>query len=651
MNDRAPSPPEQPMLPEHDASSTPELLLVHPAVDAEAVRAYLSAFWPDGDISTAPPGYRDISHAFFGMRAFCRETSEAQFHTPDPAIARRAAVWVDELARDWKFSEVFAVQELDLWDFLRDDLIAWLHARLTERRHIEQLLAAGQPVVMAVGLDWDQRALLRRLVEGRPAALRAEIAFYGPPPQPERETATGRRVRKLFFLLQDGWHGVQLLVENILNRRPRVLVMSSERCWKKSRHAEVRAERTDVLMQRVWREGRRRNVRLYYRSDSYHPDVGAMTGGRLAPAYLRHFLFLLAQTSRGFLEVRRIQRQWRDLALRPDFRAALVCDGLSLEELVLVWLELAVSEQLPLQARALRREMHFLRGVRPSVVILAHERRADRAMLAAARRLGIPTVGVQSSPLPECDRVHLAGEPRPSSALTWPTRLCVFSAETKRLLVEHGGLDPATVVVTGDPRLGAEQRPESRSGETRNRVRAAWGVEAGQRVIAVGCRSEECSELLAWLGSALRGREDCFVVLHPEPAHFSEEQRYRRLAARHGLHWFHFDPSRIHADWPAAVDLLVTTQWPELAEGLRLGTQVMLASWGDRARFCGPDPGELVARATTREEFEVMLHASLAQPRVPDAQRLQAFLETVYGAPQDAPARVMDVAERLLAGS
>jgi hypothetical protein len=226
----------------------------------------------------------------------------------------------------------------------------------------------------------------------------------------------------------------------------------------------------------------------------------------------------------------------------------------------------------------------------------------------------------------------------------------VFSAETKRLLVEHGGLDPSTVVVTGDPRLGAELRAESRSGETRNRVRAAWGVEQGQRVIAVGCRPEECPELLAWLGATLRGREDLFVVLHPEPARFSDEQRYRRLAARHGLRWFHFDPSRLYADWLAAVDLFVTTQWPELAESLRLGTQVLLVSWGDRARFCGFDPGELVARAATRAQFEEAVHANLAQTRAFDPQRLQAFLEAVYGAPQDAPARVMDVAERLLAG-
>jgi hypothetical protein len=630
----------------------PSLLLVHPAITGESARAFLHAVWPDADLAFPPPGYRDVSHAFSNLRAFCHESVPLDLSLTGLALARKAAMWVDGLARDWQFAEAFTAQDLDFWEFLHDGMANWLYARLRERSVFEQLIAAGPASVVAVGLDADQRALLRRLAEIHAGRFRVEIAFCEPPVPLAIETAAGRRVRKLFLVLQDGWHGVKLVVENLCNRRPKVLFVSNERCWRRSWNADGRLERTDQHLQSVWREGRSRSLRLYYRSDSYHPDVGAMTAGRLAPTYLRHFLFLLAQTSRGYWEVRRIQRQWRELAQRPDFRAALTCDGLAVDDLVVAWLERAVTQQLPGYVRVTRRERHFLQGVQPAVLVLTHDREANRAIIAAARRLGIPTMGVQSQALPVGDYVWRGPRSRSEGTFGLPDRLCVFSPEAKRLLVEDAGLDPSRVVVTGDPHLGAGT-PGARPSPTALRtMRGAWGAEETQRVIAIVCRLEECAEILAWLSPALRDRDDAVLVLHPIDGQLAIADYYRMWAARHGLRWFHHDAIGAYADWPAAADLIVTTQETYLAEGVRAGTPAVLVDLGATAPFWGPDPGSLITHAHDAGALDAVLRAFLAAPvqRLPEGEQRNAYLCSIYGAHDaGAAARVMDAVESLLA--
>ncbi|MBM3317069.1 MAG: hypothetical protein FJY75_04370 [Candidatus Eisenbacteria bacterium] len=633
------------------AGERPDLLLLHPVLGPEAMRAFVRGLWGDLDRSLPPPGYRDISFAFHGLRAFCRDLCPVESIAPDPRLLPRVTAWVDDLAREWRFSEVFAVQDLDFWDFLRDDLVRWLHARLVERAFIDELVARGYGTVTAVGIDAGQRRLLRRLAEDHPGRLRVEVAFLDPPVPAAAETVAGRRARKLFFLLQDGWHGVRLLVENLLDRRPRVLFVSSSRCWQRSWFEPGRVERTDIHLGRVWSEGRRRGGRFYYRSDSYHPDVGAMTAGRLAPLYIQLVLFLLVQTSRGFWEVRRVQRQWRELAERADFRAALVCEGLNVDELITLWFESAVALRLPRYTRETRRERHFLKGMRPAALLLSLERGAHRPILAAARRLGIPTLGVQTQPLPPGAYGPLGGPPQRPGGAGSLDRVCVFSAETRRRLVEEGGFDPATVIVTGDPRLGAADHTAGIPREALRGLRAAWGAEADQRVIAVVCRPEEAPEVLFGLSGALRDRDDVFLVLRLEAGSAVDEARSRRLAARRGLRWFHCDGRRSDADWLAAADLLVTTSWEELAEGLRLGTPAVWIAWAKSPAAGGPAVESLATIAADGVGLQRALLEKLSGPpeRLPLDGRRRAFLAAVYGeAPQDAPARILEAVEGLL---
>lgn len=624
-------------------SALPDLVLIHPAVGPEALRCFAPALWKEEGPGRPPQGYREISAAFHGLRAFCREGLEATLPAPDPALAARVRDWVDALAHEWKFPEVFGVGEVNFWAFLRSRMIAWLHEHVAEGRLISRLAAETPIALLAIGVDASHRAQLRALADASDGRLRPEVAYLDTPGPMPRQTATVRRMQKLFFLLQDGWHGVKLILENLLVRRPKLLIASDARCWQRRRGRAV-----DAHLEGVWREGRQRSLRLYYRTNLYDPDVGAMTSGRLAPTYLMHFFFLLAQTSRGFWEVWRIHRQWRQLRDRPEFREALVFDGLPVGEIVRDWLDAQTARWLPQNVRHTRRETYFLRGLRPRAVLLTHEQAMNRPILSAAKRLGIPTVALQLRPFHVWDHAYLLSRRDPEHSTCLPDRLCVFSQEAKAFLVEQGAFDPSAVVVTGDPRgdaLDENGTAGERRAESAARMRRRWGVEGDRRVIGLACSPTDCSQALDWLAGALRDRDDAFVLL----CLLGGGDVGRDLLAGHGLRWFHALPSGTLEDWRTGIDLLLTTDWVEAAEALARRTPAAIVGIGDRPPLAGPEPGPLVARAPDRVELSRILHAALARPgRVPADEAWQRFVGAYYGERDGrASTRVVDLLEGL----
>ncbi len=634
------------------SSADPDLVLVHPALEPRVVQRLLPEWWPDGDLVGVPSGYQEVSHVFPGLRAFLRGELVARLPAADPDLPVRVRHWVDQQAQRWDLSGVFATGDLSFWPFLRDGMIPWLCGLVSLRA---QLLALGQEgglSVLAAGVDHDQRRLLKLVADSQAyGRFRPEVAYTATPTGPAAETATERRARKIFFLLQDGWHGVRFVAEELLVRRPKVLIISADSCWLRRRGPEGSRARTDVHIEAIWREGRRLPLRLYYRSGSYHPDVGAMTGSRLPPVYWRHLLFLLAQKSRGVLETRSIQRAWRRLRESHELREAFVFEELDLTDLVVRWLDRALEHDLLDYARATRRESHFLRGVRPDAILVTHERDENRSVLAAALRLGIPTAVLQLRQGQwgrEVFRDQPAGLPAPALL---PDRICVFSPGCKAQLVEWGALDPIKVTATGDPRLDAVAFGAPADPESRERLRRRWGIEEGQRILGIACRPEEHALVLSQVGEALQQRQDAFLLLQVRTGAPGEERAFRQSAAGHGLRWIHLLQPGQFAEAMEILDALLATTSDDVAEGvLRRLPVVHLRTWA-AASALHPDPGDLIHRADSaaalRPLVEKALAGSLTPARAGDAWR--DYVQSVFGPPEGGAARrVLDVILELL---
>lgn len=629
----------------------PDLLLVHPTLESWVVQRLLPQFWPEGELGRVPDGYREISSACFSLRAFCRDGCPAHLPDADPTLWASVQEWVDSQTQRWDFREVFTARELNFWALLRDRMVRWFHRIMTERRALEQMVGDEELVVLAVGVDPFQRMLFRGLTERLQWRFRPEIAFVEPPAQRQRETITERRFRKLFFLLQDAWHGVQFLFEDLFVRKPKILLVSDSQCWMRRKGVDGRWARTDVNLEAVWREGRRRSLRLYYRTDSYHPDIGAMTGGRLPPTYLRHFLFVLAQTSRGFWETRSIQRKWRRLRENTAFRESLVFEGLPVAEMIISWLDEAMSRHLPAYVRDTRRETHFLRGIRPDVILLTHEMEGNRAILVAANALGIPTVALQLRPYQQWDDAYLAPPPEALRSACLPDRVCVFTPGIKAQLVEKGALHPSAIAVTGDPWREAVQLNAAAQGNLVRRMRRRAGIEGGQKVIAVSCIVPQRSRVLAWIGHAIGDRKGAFALIRFQGMANDEEGPSRQLAVAHGLRWFHVISQEGFAEAFWGIDLLVTTTLPEMAEAVLRRIPVVRLELDPTCALPNPDPGDLVRRVRSPEELRgivtELLDGRLA-PAASDAQ-WKAYVESVYGASGGgAASRVIETVSGLL---
>jgi hypothetical protein len=610
-----------------------DLLLVHPGIDSQAVQGLLREYWPDGDLTKSPEGYREINSVFPGLRAFCLADREIAPQLLDSHLTERVRKWVDLAAQRWNFPEVFKARELNFWAFLRDRLIMWLEELIQQRQALEALAGEEDLVILAAGVDDYQRILLRQMTERMHRRIRAEIAYIEHPVIPPVETIVGRRFRKGFFMVQDAWHGIKFLLSDLFSSKPKLLLLSDNSSWKRRRGEDGKWLRTDIHMEGVWRKGRRYPLRLFYRSENYHPDVGAMTQGSLAPTYLQHFLFILAQTSRGFWEIRRIQRKWDKLRANPEFISSLEFDGHPLGELVLQWLVCAVEADLPKYVRDTRRETHFLKGIRPAAILMSGEQDSNRPVLVAARKLGIPTVALQLAPYPKWDETYITPQSENPCLECRPDRYCVFSADAKRELVEQGCFDPAAIVVTGDPRLDvvsvAGEVDETEAG----RMRSRFGVEAGQKIVAVACSGTDRAQLFEWLGQGISANQKIFLLIQLPHGESGEIEAFRQAAAVNGLRWIHIVSRARFDEALFGVDALVTTGAREVAEGLLNRIPVMRVVTDPSESDWQPDPGDLIENARSAADIKSFCEGLLHEPSVVsiDETKRTEFLESVYG--------------------
>jgi len=128
----------------------------------------------------------------------------------------------------------------------------------------------------------------------------------------------------------------------------------------------------------------------------------------------------------------------------------------------------------------------MLEELRPAAMLLTHEG-IRTAWIASAERHGIPTFAVQHGVIypthPGYRHVATHGVQR-------PTVTFVYGPYERRVLLDYGGYDPDSVVVSGSPRLDLDslvQRgglPDQGASE-REAVRTQLGVAAGDRLLVV----------------------------------------------------------------------------------------------------------------------------------------------------------------------
>jgi hypothetical protein len=243
-----------------------------------------------------------------------------------------------------------------------------------------------------------------------------------------------------------------------------------------------------------------------------------------------------------------------------------------------------------------------------AVVVAEELYRAAMPDIAAARELGIPSIGVQHGTIMPAHliytppRGHIDGAPIPDY-------LAVFSEFAKEVVSEIGSFPPDRVWITGAPRLDhlVNDPPD------KLKARARLAIPAAKRVVLIP------TQTFAWFARAvwavltiLKHRDDCLVCIktHPKTVAMSATA-YKLMSQEIGADNVLYFADRFE-DLLAACDVLISASSTTLLEALILARQAICVNFSDEPDWYPyvDEGGALGAR--TIDELRTALDLALA---------------------------------------
>ena len=160
----------------------------------------------------------------------------------------------------------------------------------------------------------------------------------------------------------------------------------------------------------------------------------------------------------------------------------------------------------------------IMRELQPSVLFTGWEG-ARTMWLGAAHRLGIPSLAVQHGVIyPNNPDYYRPLHP----GLVRPDVTCVYGPYERDLLITGGRYEPASVVVTGSPRVHPDDAPQAASPDERAVLRHELGVADGDRLLVVSAARNPIGDEIHSVTMAARLLDGplpgvhVVVKLHPE---------------------------------------------------------------------------------------------------------------------------------------
>lgn len=208
----------------------------------------------------------------------------------------------------------------------------------------------------------------------------------------------------------------------------------------------------------------------------------------------------------------------------PAVRDAAVWRGYDLWPMLSAVLRRAADAQWPWSARSMDEAAAALRRLQPSVVVTYAEAGGwGRALILEARRLGIPSVGLQHGFIYRhwLNYQHDADEMADESGdggFPRPDRTMLFDGFAADTLLTAGHFPEESVTVTGSPRLDELAARVAAIGAGRGDLRQSLGVPLDGHLIVIAAKFSEIAEDLPAVVGALDQLPDVRAVIKPHPA-------------------------------------------------------------------------------------------------------------------------------------
>ena len=189
--------------------------------------------------------------------------------------------------------------------------------------------------------------------------------------------------------------------------------------------------------------------------------------------------------------------------------------------------------QWPWSARAMDEAGAALDALRPAVVLTYAEAGGwGRALVLEARRRAIPSTGLQHgfiyrswlNYLHESDEVHPdAGNPS-DAGFPAPTQTLLFDDYARMHLEQQGRFPPASLTVTGSPRLDALVRTaRALSDADIDRARRAAGAEPSRALVLFAAKYRQARHVLGALAEVIAEMSDVQLAIKTHPAETADE--------------------------------------------------------------------------------------------------------------------------------
>jgi hypothetical protein len=360
---------------------------------------------------------------------------------------------------------------------------------------------------------------------------------------------------------------------------------------------------------------------------------------------------VLKETWRGTREVRRL---WSWLRRSPAVAEAFSHRGVRFVDLSMLDLARTVLLQLPWAVRVYEEAAEVLRAVRPSVVCLYNESGGlGRAVIAAARAAGVPSVGIQHGIL--YPRYYSYTYTAAETDAPRPDRTAVFGESARRELVAQGHYAAESLVLTGSPKF--DQLLEASRKWDRAAVRTRLGISAGTRLIVVASRFRGIRATHQCIGSAfpsfvraVEALPDVVALVKPHPA--EPARPYEGViadlrAARVRV----LAPQTPLLDLLHAADLVVTVESLSAVEALVLGrplvilnTPTNLQEMVEAGVALGVPEGQ-----DPRPALEAALFAAEDRARL-EASRTAYLSDLAFGVDGQATGRIVELIKETALG-
>jgi hypothetical protein len=271
-------------------------------------------------------------------------------------------------------------------------------------------------------------------------------------------------------------------------------------------------------------------------------------------------------------------RRYRRLELSEGFRSTFRFAGADVSSLIVPELRNAVAKMAEWERGAAAR-VEALRSIGNVAAMVVAEEFYPTAMqdLAAARELGIPTIGAQHGTIMPTHLVYTVPRGQVEHAPV-PDFFAAFSEYAKETVSEIGSYPAERVWVTGSPRFDyLVNTPPDRS-----QARRMLNLPADKRIILVA------NQTFAWFPRVVeatiawaRDREDCLVCVKTHPKRLAMRAgEFQRMAARLGADNVLCYEDRF-AELLAACDVLISGSSTTVLEAALLGRGTICVNFSD----------------------------------------------------------------------